>query len=375
VSFFDEDDEPVRTTSRSRPRPRRGSPAGGAHTDSQTLLVRRLIAVVFGAAFFLLLVVAVKSCSESRHKTELRDYNRKIGSIATESADNGGEFLKLFDQQPAPSPADLAVAISGYRVQAEQQLKQAQDLSVPGDMNAAQQSLLITLQLRRDGLDSVAQHIRTALGDEGEAADNAIKLIANQMRYFDASDVLYQARVSPLILAALNKGGVAGQVIQPSDFLHGSINWLSPNYIATKLDKQLTSASSGGTQTLQPGLHGTGLNGTSFGNVNLATGQVVNRLTYVPGQIFTVSFTNQGENDEFNIKVTVRIEGSGTPITLTTTVKSIARGAKASPQLKLTRTPPIGAAATIRVTVAPVLGEKKKENNTATYPALFSRGQ
>ena len=41
-------------------------------------------------------------------------------------------------------------------------------------MASAQQSLLIALELRRDGLTTIAEDIKTALGDEGDAADQAI---------------------------------------------------------------------------------------------------------------------------------------------------------------------------------------------------------
>ena len=53
--------------------------------------------------------------------------------------------------------------------------------------------------LRRDALNEVALDIRPALGDEGEAADRAIKAIAGQNQAFNASDVLYNARVKPFI--------------------------------------------------------------------------------------------------------------------------------------------------------------------------------
>ena len=80
-------------------------------------------------------------------------------------------------------------------MQAESQLKQAKALDVPDEMKGAQQSLLIALEFRRDGLAAIAEQIRTALGDEGEAANAAITQIAGQMQTFLASDVLYQARV------------------------------------------------------------------------------------------------------------------------------------------------------------------------------------
>ena len=75
------------------------------------------------------------------------------------------------DAAAQTSPAELYQAILGYKGEADNTLKQAQELSVPGDMASAQQSLLIALELRRDGLASIAEEIRTALGDEGEAAD------------------------------------------------------------------------------------------------------------------------------------------------------------------------------------------------------------
>ena len=90
-------------------------------------------------------------------------------------------------------------------------LEQAQALSVPGDMSDAQQSLLIALMLRRDALSKVALDIRPALGDEGEAADRAIKAIAGQNQAFNASDVLYNARVKPFITDALKKAEVPGR--------------------------------------------------------------------------------------------------------------------------------------------------------------------
>jgi hypothetical protein len=91
--------------------------------------------------------------------------------------------------------------------------------------------------------------------------------------------------------------------------------------------------------------------------------------------VFLVAFTNQGDNDEFNVNVTLRIESeSSSPITIKTNVPSILKGAKATAELKLNRTPPIGASTMIRVTVAGVPGEKKTDNNKSTYPALFKRG-
>ena len=374
MSFFDEDDEPLRTTPRPRPRPRprRGSPAGGAAVDSQTLYIRRAVFVVGVIVFFVLLGLVVSSCRSNQAKNSLKDYNTQITNIASKSQQTGRDFLKLFNQGQ-PSAQTLQSSILSLKADADTTLKQAEDLSVPDAMKSAQESLLISLMLRRDGLKSTADQIRTALGDSGEQADNAIKSIAGQMAAFSASDVLYNSRVVPFIRSALARNDVV-MTVSRSEFLD-NVNWLSPQYIATKLDQQLSSGAGGGkAQTTGPGLHGTGLNSTSVGNQVLQPG-VSNQIVYSPGQTFHVTFTNQGDNDEFNVNVTLRIESeNGSPITLNGKVAKIAKGEKATVDLPLTRTPPLNTAVTIRVTVAPVPGEKKTDNNKSAYPAVFKRG-
>jgi hypothetical protein len=384
VSFFDEDDEPHRTTTRARPRttprPRRGSPAGGGRrgggTDAQQVLVRRMVGIIGIALVILVFGLLLHSCSTSRHKTALTDYNRQVNNIGTASAQTGTEFFRAMGQAANQSPEDLQQSISSFKVNAEQQLKQAQDLSTPDDMRSAQQSLLIGLELRRDGLSAVAGDIRTALGDQGDAADAAIKRIAGQMQAFNASDVLYDARVIPFIRTGLQKGGVGGSqnAVQRSEFLT-EISWISPDYVAQQLGQTLNAQ--GGTSRNQPtgpGLHGTGLNATSYGSTTLQPG-TTNRLTYQTGQGFTVSFTNQGDNDEFNVKVSLKIaRDTGSPITINKTVQKVAKGEKATVTLPLNRQPPLDTAVTVSVVVAAVPGETKTDNNKSSYPSLFVRG-
>jgi hypothetical protein len=369
VSFFDEDDEPRRTT----PRPRRARPAGGGvATDSQTLMIRRAVAVGFGVLLLVLLVIAVKSCRNNAHENALRDYNRQLSAIGEDSAKQvGAPFFQLLTEGGAPQ--DLQTNISSYRVQAEQQYDQAARLDVPDDMKGAQQSALMALEWRRDGLEKIATEITTALGDQGETTDAAIKSIAGQMQTFLASDVAWQTRVVPFIKHALDEGGVAGQRIGSSQFLP-DLDWLQPQTIATVLDQQLSSGGNGSGQPTGPGLHGTGIDSTTYGDTTLQPG-TTNRLTFQPNQPFVVKFTNQGENDEFDIKVTVRISGeTGSPITLSKPVAKLAPQEQATVELPLDRTPPIGSAVTIRTTVAKVPGEEKTDNNRSEYPALFERG-
>ena len=371
MSFFDEDDEPRRT-----PRPRRARPAGGgvATTDSQTLLIRRAVAGIGIVLVLLLLVFFVNSCRNSQRENALKDYNRQLSTIATDSTRQvSAPFFALLTESAGSSPQDLQTQISGYRVQAEQQYEAARRLDVPSEMQGAQESALIALEWRRDGLDRIAQEIRPALGDESEQADEAISQIAAQMEVFLASDVAWETRVIPFIRHALDENEIGGQEISRSPFL-ADLEWLQPETIATVLDQQLTSGGDGGGEPTGPGLHGSGLDSTNYGDVTLQPG-VSNELTYEPGTGFAVNFTNQGENDEFDIKVTLRIIHEGDdPITTSTTIPKVATGASATAELPLEDQPPLDTAVTIRVNVAKVPGEEKVDNNRSEYPAIFRRG-
>jgi hypothetical protein len=370
LSFFDEDDEPRRTT---RPRRARAGGGGVATTDTQTLLIRRAVAGVGLVVVVLLLAFFIDSCRDSQRENALKDYNRQLSTIADESARQVAvPFFALLSESAGGSPQDLQTQISGYRVTAEQQYAQAKRLDVPDEMVGAQQSALIALEWRRDGLDRIAQEVRTALGDESEQADAAIEQIAGQMETFLASDVAWETRVIPFISAALDEAEIGGQEIRQSPFLP-DLAWLEPQTIATVLDQQLTSGGGGGEPT-GPGLHGTGIDATSYGDVTLQPG-ATNRLTYEPATDFLVKFTNQGENDEFDIKVTLRIQREGSdPITTSETIPKVAQGESATATLSLEDQPPLDTAVTIRVTVARVPGEEKTDNNRSEYPALFTRG-
>jgi hypothetical protein len=369
LSFFDEDDE-----TRRSPRPRRSAAVGDPSADQQTLLVRRGIAIGALVVFVLLLFFVLRSCASTRKENALKDYNREVASIIRDSDTQIGQpFFQLLSQAGDSSPQDLQTNISGYRVQADAQLKQARGLDVPGEMRGAQQSLLIGLEFRRDGLGSIAERIRTALGDQGDAANNAITEIAGATQMFLASDVLYQARVAPLIKHALDDAQIGGQKIATSRFLPG-IEWLSEQTIAAQLGQQLTSGSANRkTGTPAPGLHGTGLVSTTIGDTTLQPG-VANRVTATANTPIVVKFANQGENDEFDVKVTVSIEGGDKPIKVSRTVATVARGQTAEASVTLGKAPPVGSAVTVKVTVAKVPGEQKTDNNTASYDVLFTTG-
>jgi len=364
VSFFDEDDEPRRA-----PRARRAPSPSGALPDRQTLLVRRGVALAAAILILVLLVIAVRGCLDAQRENALRDYNREASSIAQESARGvGAEFFSLL-QQGGESPQDLQTQISGFRVQAETQLDQAERLSVPDEMVGAQRSLLMALQFRRDGLDYIARRVRTALGDESEASERATREIAGQMQAFLTSDVIYRARVRPQIRGALDEAEIGGQTIAQSQFMR-DIGWLDVETVQDRLGGGGGGAG-GATDEIRPGTHGTGLESVTVGNQRLIPGGEPNRIPLTDELVFNVRFTNQGENDEFDVRVTVTVTGGPRPVRGSQTIDTITQGATATAPVRLNGRPPTDVPVTITVRVAPVPGERTTDNNEAEYAAAF----
>jgi len=345
--------------------------------DNQTLLVRRLVAAGAVVLAVVLLVVLVKGCVDNRREAALKDYNRSVRTLVEHSRSAVSKpFFDALGTAGGQDQQQVQETINQLRVVADEDLSQAQRLDPPDAMKSAQTDLELLLSLRRDGVAHVADLIQTALGGTA-GAGAAVDRIAAEMQAFNASDVIYSQRVAPLILKALKDDGIAAsydgtageQVLPYADFLpDGNISWMSPDYVAGQLGATTSSGRSGTTPA--PGLHGHQIDSVSVGGVDLTT-DGSNRIPASPPPTFTVNFTNGGENDETNVRVTVEVTGSGSPIRAQTIVPNTTAGESATATVQLRQSPSTSGPSTIRVTIEQVPGEETLDNNTASYTALF----
>jgi hypothetical protein len=367
LSFFDDDEPPTR---QARPRrPAAARPAGrsattgtrarsssGAPGDPQQLMVRRAVALGAGALILILLVVGVKGCLNSRTENSLKDYNRNVGSIISDSNDQVSKRLfDLFAAGTAGNATELQQNVNQVRVTADDDVKRARALDVPGDMKDAQYHLLDVLTLRSEGVRKIADQLPNLDGTQSEEASN---LIAGEMSAFLASDVIYSQRVIPYIEQAFKDHDISGQPITKSTFL-ADAQWIDAAFVR----KRLTGKGSG--------THGHGLVGVTVGDTTLQPGGVLNRVAGAANPVFNIKFQNQGENDEFDVGVRVSIVGS-TPVTKTVDQTTHGSG-DLTVQVPLGKTPPLNSPVRVTVTILPVPGEQKTDNNTATYTVIFSR--
>lgn len=339
------------------------------------MLVRRLVAAGAVLLVVVLMVVLVKGCVDNRREAALKDYNRSVRTLVEQSRSGvSKQFFATLSGAAGVEATQVQETINQLTSVAEEDLQQAERLDPPDAMKAAQSDLVLVLSLRRDGVAKVADLIQTALGGTA-GAGQAVDDIAGQMQAFNASDVVYSQRVAPLILKGLKDDGIAAsydgtageQVLPYADFLP-DLSWMSPDYVAGQLGATTSSGRTGGTPA--PGLHGHQLDSVSVGGVDLTT-DGSNRIPASPPPTFTVLFTNGGENDEANVKVTVEITGAGSPIRAQAIVPTTTAGEQATANVQLRQSPSTSGASTIRVTVEPVGGEDNADNNTASYTALF----
>ena len=370
MSSFDEGDEPRRA-----PRPRRPSrpPRGGAATDQQTLLVRRAVAAGAVLVILIVLVVGVRGCLNSQKQDSLRTYNRDVGAIVQESDSQVGkpffEAMSGGSQNAAGGnqAIDLQTQVNQLRATQDSLVKRARNLDVPGDMTAAQTNLLLTLELRADALAKVAERIPTALGNTG--ADQAVAQIAGEMSVLLGSDVVYSQRVKPLIQETLSDADVNGQTVVSSRFVP-NITWVDEATVAESLGAQ-TSGGKKPAGPVAPGSHGHGLESVSVNGTDL-TQDEANRIPASSNLTFTVTFSNQGENDETDVPVDIEITGGAQPLKASATVANSPAGETQTVEVPFRQSPPAGTPVKIKVTVSDVPGEADSSNNTAEYSALFT---
>jgi hypothetical protein len=330
-------------------------------------MVRRSIALAAGVLVLILLVLGVRGCVNARQERAMKDYVRDVSDLTSESKQQSDAFFKLLNGPGGQSrTVDNVNTLNGYRVQSAQLVDRAQNLSHPGSVSDANNALIETLQLRRDALASIADALPTALGDQSrrEGTDK----VTQQMQSLLASDVIYDRRFVPELHTALRDKKLLGEVQIPTSQFVPNVQWLQPTFVAQKV----TALRSGKKGAASPGLHGTGLGSVSLGGQTLTPGASVS-VKESDQLKALVQIANQGNNTETDVNVKITIGKGADAITAQQPLDTIAAGETKSVTLNIDEQPPTGQNVPVVVSVDPVPGEQKTDNNKQTYTVIFTR--
>jgi len=366
VSFFDDVDEPPARPPRAEPRRQRPSGRRRPPGDQQ-IQTRRAIAVIAVIVVIVVIGLLVNSCEVSARNSSLKDYNASVYSLIKSSDETGAQlFSVLKTNAGSANVTGLESQINATLKSAANQLAKANSLSAPGQLQSAQQHLVLALTMRRDGIATISRNIEPALGTS--ASTDAVNAIAGAAAQFYASDVLYKSYTLPEIVAQLHSanipvGGVDGQAVWGGQFLT-DLGWLEPAWVATTLGARVPSSA----VPFTPGLHGHSLNGVSVGSNTMAPG-VTNHVPASPAPTFSLNITNGGHFDEFNVKCKVSIQGlsdAGTGTLNETTPNQTTDCQVTLPS------PPTPGTYSVTAEVVPVRGEKNTSNNSQTFTVDFT---
>jgi hypothetical protein len=356
LAFLDEEDD----FAPDEPGPTR--PSGGGR--QRQFVVRRLIALAAGVLILILLLLAFRACQNARKERGFENYVSDLTTIASTSNQLSEEFFGRLEDPGKLTELTFRAEVSADRGTAADLLNRVESLDTPDELAAAQEELVFAFKLRSDGISGIADQIGTALGDQGR--DEATDKIAAFMRYFLASDVLYQ-RARQAIEAEIEEEEITTEKIPESVFLPEPPEpWLDETELRTTL------AGAAGGAKIAPGVHGLGLLQTVVtpGDVALTDGGTFTVSGDGPFEL-VAQVQNQGESQESDVTVHFELTGGAEDIEGEATIRRIAAGETADATMSIEPDPETETALTLEVTADPVPGEEVADNNTQTYTVTF----
>jgi hypothetical protein len=242
-------------------------------------------------------------------------------------------------------------------------------MSPPGPLRPQHQHAIDALEFRVSGLSGLADAFRRAALSPKAVTANAL-LLAGQAERLVSGDVVWDDLFKVPAIEELRHQGVTGVAVPDSNFVPNP-DYSSSRFweaILQRLQGAATSGSSGG-------LHGTGLVTTKA----LPGGQELsqtteNTVTATTDLGFAVTVEDTGDSQEVQVKVTLTIQQSPSPIVQTKTIDLINPGEQKTVVFRNLGQVQFATRTTVKVDIQPVPQEKNTANNSAQYPVIFSLG-
>jgi hypothetical protein len=380
--FFDDDEPPTRPaqeeptpTREPPPAERRGSrrPPSGRTPVGMTPLLRLAGLIAFAILIVVLLVFWISSCQGASKKSSYKRYYEKVGVVANDSAQVGRELNDALTTQGVKF-GELQSKLSGLAQREQQNVAALRSIHPPGPLRLQHQEGLEALEFRVSGLRGLADGFSQASRSPKNVTSNALKLLQPPAARLVASDVVWADLFQGPAQGnggVLQREGITGVAVPGSRFI-ASPDYASSRYWEAILQRLQGAATSGGTSG---GLHGTGIVKTVAlpGNQELSE-NTENTVTATTDLGFAVTVEDTGDSQEVQVKVTLTIQQSPSPIVQTKTIDLINPGEQQTVVFRNLGQVQFATKTTVKVDVAPVPQEKNTDNNSKAYPVIFSLG-
>jgi len=375
--FFDDEPEPTAPDVEERP-PREPPRAGGGPPRRPpparppvgvTPLLRLAGLIAFAILVVVLFVFWISSCQGAGKKNSYKRYMEKVAVVAKDSEQIGRELNDALTT-PGIKFADLNTKLSGLAQQEQQDVAAVRAMGPPGTLRLQHQHAIEALEFRVSGLRGLADAFAQASRSPKNVTGNAL-LLAGQAERLVSGDVVWDDLFKDPAIEELRRQSITGVAVPDSSFVP------NPDYASTRfweaiLQRLQGSATSGGTSG---GLHGTALISTKAlpGNQELSAA-TENTVTATTDLGFAVTVEDSGDSQEVQVKVTLTIQQTPSPIVQTKTIDLINPGEQKTVAFHNLGQVQFATRTTVKVDVQPVPGEKNAANNSAQYPVIFSLG-
>jgi hypothetical protein len=383
--FFDDDqpspprpaEDDTQVSREPPPAERRGGggrrSSGGRPPVGMTPLLRLAGLIAFAILIVVLLVFWVSSCQDAGKKSSYKRYYDKVGVIANDSAQVGRELNTALTTQGIKF-GQLEQKIDGLAQREQQNVAAFRSIHPPGPLRVQHQAGVESLQFRVSGLRGLADGFTQASRSPKNVTSNALKLLQPPASRLVTSDVVW----SDLFQApaqgnggVLEREGITGVAVPGSKFVP-SPDYGSSSYWEAILQRLQGAATTGGTSG---GLHGTGIVKTVALPANQELSESTeNTVTATTDLGFAVTVEDTGDSQEVQIKVTLTIQQSPTPIVQTKTIDLINPGEQKQVVFRNLGQVQFATKTQVKVDVAPVPEEKNTDNNSKVYQVIFSLG-
>jgi hypothetical protein len=372
VEFFDETEtlESARRPRRRVRAPRTGGPKRPSPPPPGAVALARLagfvalaIAIVVGLVFW------VGSCQGKSQHDEYASYMNDIRPLAQSSAQAGTAFVNTLGSQKLTT-RELEAKLEQWSRQQQEDYNAALRLSPPGPLQGVHQQVLATLQLRAIALAGLAD----ALSQAGtKSTVDVADSLSTQAQALSASDIVWADLFKLPATETLTRLGIRGVIAPPSQFISNP-DVISPRSFGLVYGRLKSTTPSGQVN----GLHGSALQKTvavSNGATKELGTSAPTTVDVGPDLIFNVTFLNSGNFQEVKVPVTLTVVvSSKTVVRKTKQVASVLPQHQETVSFGNLPLPPssFGANASVHVQIGKVPGEKRVDNNGATYPVFFS---
>jgi hypothetical protein len=376
LEFFDEP-ETLEASDRPRRRMRPSRPGGPKRPSppppGAVALARLAGLIALAIAVVLVLVLWVGSCQGKSRHDEYSSYMNDVRPIAQSSAATGTSLTNGL--RTSKTLAELQSKLQGWSRQQQQLYEQALRLRPPGPLQAPNQEVLGTLQLRALTFAGLAN----ALAESGSKGTPVVAdQLARQARQFRASDIVWANLFRLPATQTMARYGVKGVIAPPSVISPNSVV-ITPHAFGEVLGRLKSSSTPPSKVT---GLHGSILESTeaAVGGTTTPLSLSTSTTVQVAADLqFRVTFKNGGNFEEFNVPVTlaVNVVGQSKPVvTKRQKVASIQKGATQTVSFGNLQLPTsaFGNNANVHVEIGKVPGETNTSDNSAQYQVFFSLG-